>query len=119
MAQKSTTIAPQQVMQRAVAELRRCLDIVGRVEDGVIPLISSPIHPDLRQALQDIDLLAQCIDDIARCLAGLALAVGETRGLDMGPTLDTIKLQDMRTRLEGGDMDSRKVAHRQDLFVEF
>ena len=113
------TLAPQQMLHRTVSELRRCLDIVSRVEDGVIPLISSPIHPDLRQALQDIDLLSQCIDDIARCLSGLAQAMGDTRGLDMAATLDTIKLQDMRTRLEGGVMDSRKVTQRQDIFVEF
>jgi hypothetical protein len=115
----SAIMTPEQLLRRSTAELQRCLEIVARVEDGVIPLVSTPIAPSLRAALQDIDLLSQCIDDIARCVSGLAESVHGMDGRDMTAIMRLIKLQDMRVRLEGGTMDSRKLVQREDMFVEF
>ena len=115
----SAIMTRAQLLRRSAAELRRCMDIVSRVEDGVIPLVSTPIAPSLRAALQDIDLLSQCIDDIARCISGLADSVDGLDSINMDEILRIIKLQDMRVRLEGGTMDPRKLTQREDMFVEF
>jgi hypothetical protein len=98
------------------AEVTRCIDLLMRIEEEVLPLVSHPIAPTLRAALQDIDLLAQCLDDISRGLKGAASADGADVTLHVGPILSKIRLQDMRLRLEGGSYDTRKLTNREDMF---
>jgi hypothetical protein len=98
------------------SEVIRCMDLLMRIEEEVLPLVSHPIAPTLRAALQDIDLLSQCLDDIARSLKGAAAAEGAGFTLEVGTILAKIRLQDMRLRLEGGSYDARKLTNREDMF---
>lgn len=108
-------VTPEQLLHRCAAELRLCNDILTRVEDGVIPIISSPISAELRIGLQDMDLLRQSIEDLAECIGGLAKAMAEPTQIDQDEILRAIKLQSMRLRLGGGDAPLRS----SESFVEF
>jgi hypothetical protein len=110
------TMPADQMLTGVNTELRRCLDLLLRIEEEVLPLVSRPISPTLRAALQDIDLLSQCIDDISRCVCGMAGGNLAHVTLDAEGILSTIRLQDMRLRLEGGTYDARKLATREDMF---
>lgn len=106
---------PHQLLQRCVAELRLCNQILARVEDGVLPFISSPMAAELGVGLQDIDLLRQSIEDIAQFIDGLSHAMAGPDWVDPEEILRTIKLQSMRVRLGGGDTPVRSSEN----FVEF
>jgi hypothetical protein len=110
------TMPADQLLTGVNTELRRCLDLLLRIEEEVLPLVSRPISPTLRAALQDIDLLSQCIDDISRCVCGIAAADMAEITLDSEAILAPIRLQDMRLRLEGGVYDARKLVNREDMF---
>jgi hypothetical protein len=105
-----------QLLNGVEAEVIRCMDLLMRIEEEVLPLVSHPIAPNLRAALQDIDLLSQCLDDISRSLKGAAAAQGANFTLEVGTILAKIRLQDMRMRLEGGSYDARKLTNREDIF---
>jgi hypothetical protein len=105
-----------QLLKGIEAEVIRCMDLLMRIEEEVLPLVSHPIAPTLRAALQDIDLLSQCLDDISRSLKGAAAAEGTDFTLDVESILTKIRLQDMRLRLEGGSYDARKLTTREDMF---
>ena len=105
-----------QLLKGVEAEVIRCMDLLMRIEEEVLPLVSHPIAPTLRAALQDIDLLSQCLDDISRSLKGAAGAEGADFRLEVGTILSKIRLQDMRLRLEGGSYDARKLINREDMF---
>jgi len=104
------------LLNRIEAEVIRCMDLLMRIEEEVLPLVSHPIAPTLRAALQDIDLLSQCLNDISRSLKGAATAEGADFTLEVGTILAKIRLQDMRLRLEGGSYDARKLTNREDMF---
>lgn len=104
------------VLHGIEAELKRCLDLLGRIEDEVLPIVTNAMQPSLRAALQDIDLLSQCIDDISRCVHGVALQKLSHVDIDAHSVLAKIRLQDMRIRLEGGSYDARKLTTREELF---
>ena len=105
-----------QLLKGIDAEVVRCMDLLLRIEEEVLPLVSHPIAPTLRAALQDIDLLSQCLDDISRGLKGAATVDGAGFTVDVGTILAKIRLQDMRLRLEGGSYDTRKLTNREDMF---
>jgi hypothetical protein len=107
----------QALLNGVEAELKRCLDLMGRIEEEILPLISHPIAPTLRAALQDIDLLSQCLDDIGRCVHGLSAVESAREVVDSDVILSKIRLQDMRLRLEGGSYDSRKLSEKEELFL--
>ena len=104
------------VLDRIDAELRRCRSLLDRIEEEVLPLVSHPIAPTLRAVLQDIDLLSQCLDDISRSVMGVAHAIDPQAKLDIAALLASIRLQDMRIRLEGGQYDSRKLTQKEEMF---
>lgn len=106
---------PEQLLHRCAAELRLCNEILTRVEDGVIPIISSPISAQLRIGLQDMDLLRQSIDDLAQTIGGLAKAMANHDPIDQDQILRAVKLQSMRLRLGGGYAPVRS----SESFVEF
>ncbi len=106
---------PEQLLHRCAAELHLCNEILTRVEDGVIPIISSPISAQLRIGLQDMDLLRQSIDDLAQTIGGLAKAMADPDHIDQTEILRAVKLQSMRLRLGGGDAPVRA----SESFVEF
>ena len=105
-----------QFLKGIEAEVMRCMDLLFRIEEEVLPLVSHPIAPTLGAALQDIDLLSQCLGDISRCLKGTAAAQGADFTLNVGTILAKIRLQDMRLRLEGGRYDACKLTTREDMF---
>lgn len=105
-----------QFLKGIEAEVMRCVDLLLRIEEEVLPLVSHPIAPTLGAALQDIDLLSQCLGDISRCLKGTAAAKEADYALNVGAILAKIRLQDMRLRLEGGSYEARKVPTREDVF---
>ena len=105
-----------QLLKGIDAEVVRCMDLLLRIEEEVLPLVSHPIAPTLRAALQDIDLLSQCLDDISRSLKGASAIEGADFTANVGTILSTIRLQDMRLRLEGGSYDARKLTKREDMF---
>lgn len=101
------------LLHRCVAELRLCTEILTRVENGIIPLINSPIAAELRVGFQDLDLLRQSLEDITQFVDGLAKT-----GPDQMKTeeiLRDLKLQSIRLRLSGGDVSGRP----SESFVEF
>lgn len=116
MTQHPKNMAADQLLGGVNSELRRCLELLLRIEEEVLPLVSHPIAPSLRAALQDIDLLSQCIDDISRCVCGMTTDTMAHVTLDAEAILSTIRLQDMRLRLEGGSYDARKLVSREDIF---
>ncbi len=116
MTQNTSPVESRHFLGRVDAELRRCGDLLSRIEEEVLPLISKEITPSLRAALQDIDLLSQCIDDISRAVQGFAMGPSAADAIDLAPIMATIRLQDMRIRLEGGTFDSRKLTDRADMF---
>ena len=105
-----------QFLKGIEAEVMRCVDLLLRIEEEVLPLVSRPIAPTLGAALQDIDLLSKCLGDISRCLKGTAAAKGADFTLDIGTVLAKIRLQDMRVRLEGGSPDACELTTREDVF---
>lgn len=115
MLRAAIQVTPEQLLHRCVTELRLCNDILTRVEDGVIPIISSPISAQLRIGLQDMDLLRQSIEDLAQYIGGLATAMADPDRIDPDEILGVIKLQSMRLRLGGGDAPVRS----SESFVEF
>jgi hypothetical protein len=98
------------------AEVSRCMDLLLRIEEEILPLVSHPIAPTLRAALQDIDLLSQCLDDIKRTVHGAATAQGSGVTVNAESILSVVRLQDMRLRLEGGSYDARKLTNREEMF---
>lgn len=108
-------VTVEQLLHRCVAELRMCNHILTRVEDGVIPIISSPISAELRIGLQDMDLLRQSIEDLAQYIAGIADSMEGAQQVDQDEILRAIKLQSLRTRLGGGMAPVRST----ESFVEF
>jgi hypothetical protein len=104
------------VLDRIDAELRRCRSLLERIEEEVLPLVSHPIAPTLRAALQDIDLLSQCLDDISRSVLGVSHALDPQTKLNISAIMASIRLQDMRIRLEGGQYDSRKLIQKEEMF---
>lgn len=104
------------VLTRIDTELQRCRDLLQRIEEEVLPLVSHPIAPTLRAALQDIDLLSQCMDDISRCVSGVADQFDRALVLEVSDIFGKIRLQDMRLRLEGGHYDSRKLTQKEEVF---
>ncbi len=99
------------------SELKRCLDLLLRIEDEVLPIVAHSMVPSLRSALQDIDLLSQCIDDIARCVHAIGLQPNMAVSVDARAILSKIRLQDMRIRIGGGDYDTRKLSLREEIFT--
>lgn len=111
-----TQLSAVDILTRVEAELQRCRDLLERIEEEVLPLVSHPIAPTLRAALQDIDLLSQCLDDISRCVHGVAGSIACEIIIDVETILSKIRLQDMRLRLEGGQYDSRKLVQKEEMF---
>jgi hypothetical protein len=105
------------LLTRIGGELQRCRDLLERIEEEVLPLVAHPIAPTLRAALQDIDLLSQCLDDISRCVQGVSGALDPNDMVNAEAILSKIRLQDMRLRLEGGAYDSRKLTQREEMFA--
>jgi len=111
-----TTLTAGALLGGVKSELLRCNELLMRIEDEVLPLVSHPIAPTLRAALQDIDLLSQCMDDIARTVGGMAQSAVAPCPIDAAAILSPIRLQDMRLRLEGGTYDTRKLAPPDTMF---
>ena len=116
MGAQPTQMTTADFMQGIESELKRCLDLLLRIEDEVVPIVAHSMVPSLRAALQDIDLLSQCIDDISRCVHAIGLQTNTHVDVDAAAILAKIRLQDMRIRLEGGDYDSRKLKNREEVF---
>lgn len=116
MAHHPKTLTSAQLLSGVDAEIKRCMDLLMRIEEEVLPLVSHPIAPTLRAALQDIDLLSQCLDDISRCVKGIQQSERSPKTLDAEAILSKLRLQDMRLRLEGGNYDARKLNDREELF---
>ncbi len=116
MTKHPETLTSAQLLGGVDAEVKRCMDLLMRIEEEVLPLVSHPIAPTLRAALQDIDLLSQCLDDISRCIIGIAASEPEPRPLNAEAILSKLRLQDMRLRLEGGSYDARKLTQREEMF---
>lgn len=116
MTNHPTHLSAVDILTRVDSELHRCRDLLQRIEEEVLPLVSHPIAPTLRAALQDIDLLSQCIDDISRCVRGVSDKLGADINIDAEAVLSKIRLQDMRLRLEGGQYDSRKLVQKEEMF---
>ncbi|MFN3607069.1 MAG: hypothetical protein ACK4SS_07740 [Cypionkella sp.] len=109
-------VSAHSLLIRIGGEMQRCRDLLERIEEEVLPLVSHPIAPTLRAALQDIDLLSQCMDDISRCVQGVSGALDPCDMVNAEAILSKIRLQDMRLRLEGGAYDSRKLTKREEMF---
>ena len=116
MTKHPETLNSSQLLSGVEAEVKRCMNLLMRIEEEVLPLVSHPIAPTLRAAMQDIDLLSQCLDDIARCISGITAADGAPRALNAEEILSKLRLQDMRLRLEGGSYDARKLTEREEIF---
>jgi hypothetical protein len=101
------------LLQRCVAELRLCTEILARFEGGIITLINSPIAAEMRIGFQDLDLLRQSLEDITQFMDAFAKAGPDP--IEIEEILRALKLQSIRLRLSGGDATGRPIEN----FVEF
>ena len=103
----SAALPPALLLLRIAAELAHCQSLLDRIEHSVQVIIAAP-SPGLllsarRSELQDIDLLGQCLGDLALCLRSAAASppLGSAADLDAGFVLGELRLQDLRHRLVG------------------
>jgi hypothetical protein len=91
------------VLGRTADEVRRCREIVLRIETAAHHLLDgAELRPGLRADLQAIDLLDQRLDDLGTWLAALAEATADARL--PGPVaglLHALRLADLREALAG------------------
>jgi hypothetical protein len=112
-----------QLLDRVGAELGRCADALGGIEDVVLRLVDrqgpAALPPVGLQVLQDIDRLSQTLAELAAVLGSLAptLEGPEMAGAssDVARVLGRLKLADLRARLEGLDTSGQPEA-RVELF---
>ena len=103
----SARLPPALLLQRIAAELARCQSLLDRIEHSVQVIMAAPSPGQLlcarRSELQDIDLLGQCLGDLALCLRSAAASptLGAAADLDAGFVLGDLRLQDLRHRLVG------------------
>jgi hypothetical protein len=100
-------LLPADLLAQVAAELLHCKAILSRIEHSVHAVIDShPASSETRswqRNLQDIDLLAQQLGDLARCLTATAAepAVKEARALSILQVMGDLTLDDLRQRLLG------------------
>lgn len=92
-----------EVLARTADEVRRCRDIVLRIETAAHGLLDgADLRADLRADLQAIDLLDQRLGDLATWLAALSRAAGDARlPGPVGALLHALRLADLRAALAG------------------
>ena len=103
----SAALPPALLLHRIAAELAHCQSLLDRIEHSVQVIIAAP-SPGLllsarRSELQDIDLLGQCLGDLALCLRSAAASppLEAAADLDAGFVLGELRLLDLRHRLVG------------------
>lgn len=96
-----------EVLGRTAGELRRCREIVLRIEAAVHALLDEAepgagVAADLRPDLQAIDLLDQRLGDLTTWVMALADATGDAPlPGPVGALLHDLRLADLRTALGG------------------
>lgn len=96
----------QPMLARTAHELRRCRDIVLRIELAVHGLVDTGAIRDaaLGADLQAIDLLDQRLADLSDWMTALARSTDRLRlAPEAMPRLDNLRLADLRHALSGGD----------------
>lgn len=91
----------QDVLCRIALELQRCEVMLRGIETAVTPMIPAQRAQSSSLALQDIDLLGQSLADLATCLTGLSMQVGNRAAVDMLDLLSPLRLDDLYLRLGG------------------
>lgn|GEM_PF-2132842 len=97
----SLAVAPVDVGRRLVTELELCIGALHRIEASVAPLIAGTQTDLAGHALQDIDLVAQSLADIARCLADLCGQLASLPPVEARRLLSRLRLDDLARRLAG------------------
>lgn len=101
------------MLDRTARELRRCRDIVLRIELAVHGLIDEGAIRDVRLGadLQAIDLLDQRLADLSDWVTALARSTGDMHlPADAVPGLSGLRLADLRLALSGGDASAPRAA---------
>ena len=104
---------PDLVLGRLAAEVESCHGLLLRLEAVLVP---TALPEGEGRALQDIDLLGQSLDDIARCLHRLAGALPEAPEIDLCAVLAGLHLDDLARRLGGQTTEPVGTAARIALF---
>lgn len=89
------------VLDRIAVEVQRCEVILRSIETGVATMIAASGVQGTSHALQDIDLLGQSLADLATCLSGLAVQVGDSVSVDTHRLLAPLRLDDLHRRIGG------------------
>ena len=113
-------VAPVDVGRRLVAEVELCIGALHRIETSVAPLIAGAGADLAGHALQDIDLVAQSLADIARCLEDLCDQLASLPPVEARRVLSRLRLDDLARRLAGqpppGTRQCDRPADRIELF---
>ena len=116
----SLAVAPLDVGRRLVAEVELCIGALHRIEASVAPLIAGTGADLAGHALQDIDLVAQSLADIARCLEDLCDQLASLPPVEARRVLSRLRLDDLARRLAGqtapGTRQDDRPADRIELF---
>ena len=115
----SDTIPAATLLDRLTGELHRCTQLLAGIEGVVMPMIRSGTVSggSVPHAMQDIDLLGQCLDDIAACLAAVASSPALAQAAPLrADLLGILRLADMRFRLEGSVTVDTTPGHAVELF---
>lgn len=97
----SLAVAPVDVGRRLVTELELCIGALHRIEASVAPLIAGTQTYLAGHALQDIDLVAQSLADIARCLEDMCDQLASLPIVEARRLLSRLRLDDLARRLAG------------------
>jgi hypothetical protein len=98
---------PTFLLDRVACELQHCSSILSRVENSVHDLLQHNSGADgslpWQRNLQDIDLLAQHLADLARCLLAASVDQSLQSAAEMNAhrVLGSLHLDDLRQRLCG------------------
>ncbi|NKB16847.1 MAG: hypothetical protein HC774_08345 [Sphingomonadales bacterium] len=115
-----TTLTVSNVFTRSATELEGCVATLRDIESRLLPVVVHAVSHDesgtINQALQDIDLLVQTLEDMAVLMAGLATTDGARGQLQAHATLSKMQLFDLRQRIAGATTASINPADRVSFF---
>lgn len=100
------------MLARFGVELDDCRQALLRIEDAMQPMTAkSETQTPLTARLQDIDLLAQILRELASCMASVSSEVAKTSvsQMDVRLVISPLRLEGLRFRLSGAAHDQPKL----------
>jgi hypothetical protein len=115
-----TRLSVSDVFARSAKELDGCARLMRNIEMRILPLIvkakSKTEDGAANNALQDIDLLVQTLEDIAVFMTLLSSSEGAEAQLQAQYSLSRMRLFDLRQRIAGAEVAASANVNRISLF---